>query len=240
VLRSAERIGIVVALPAEARSLDAGDAEIGDVIDLGVAWLMLSGIGGGAAEVAAERLISHGATRLLCWGTAGGLDPLLDSGALIVPGRIADASNGIRVDPVWHRSLVERLSAQLPVSTAPLFATDRPLATRQEKFAAFVRYGAAAVDMESGAVGGVAARHARPFAVVRAIVDPAMLTLPPAALTSIDAHGRTSLWRVTKSLIARPSDLLPLIDLGRRFALALKTLTCAAGIVLEPAERLAV
>ena len=63
---------------------------------------------------------------------------------------------------------------------------------------------AAAVDLESGAVACIAAQHGVPFAVLRAICDPAERTLPPAALAALDAHGAIGMWRVIR--LARSRD----------------------------------
>jgi adenosylhomocysteine nucleosidase len=69
------------------------------------------------------------------------------------------------------------------------------------------RTGAAAADLESGAVARIAVRHRIPFAALRAICDPAERTLPPAALVALNAHGAIGIGRVLRSLLVQPSQL---------------------------------
>ncbi|MDE1921822.1 MAG: hypothetical protein KGI55_00230, partial [Gammaproteobacteria bacterium] len=68
-------IGIVAALGAEARTLGRTEG-----IDVRV-----SGIGLDAASRAARSLADAGVSALISWGVAGGLDPALRPGAIVLP-----------------------------------------------------------------------------------------------------------------------------------------------------------
>ena len=83
---------------------------------------------------------------------------------------------------------------------------------------------AAAVDLESGAVARIAATHGMPFAVLRAICDPAERALPPAALAALDARGVIGSWRVIASLAAQPGQLPALLALAADAAAARRSL----------------
>ncbi|MGH8201914.1 MAG: purine and other phosphorylase-like protein, family 1, partial [Steroidobacteraceae bacterium] len=78
-------IGIVSALAAEARTLGptAHGAELRRLTD--GALLAVSGIGENAAAAAARRLVLAGAGALASFGMAGGLDPALICGAVLLP-----------------------------------------------------------------------------------------------------------------------------------------------------------
>jgi len=88
------------------------------------------------------------------------------------------------------------------------------LATPAEKAAAREATFAAIVDLESGAVARVAARHGLPFAAVRAVCDPAGFALPPLALDALDHGGRISPWRVLRSVLRRPGQIPALVALS--------------------------
>ncbi len=80
--------------------------------------------------------------------------------------------------------------------------------------------GAAAVDLESGAVAGVAARHRLPFAVLRAVCDPSWRSLPAAALVALNRRGTIDGPRVLASIARHPGQLPALLALARDAARA--------------------
>jgi hypothetical protein len=74
--------------------------------------------------------------------------------------------------------------------------------------------------MESGAVASVAYEAGVPFAVLRAICDPADRAVPPAALVALDAVGRVATSRLLSSIVAQPGQIGSLLVLARDAALA--------------------
>jgi adenosylhomocysteine nucleosidase len=84
--------------------------------------------------------------------------------------------------------------------------------------------GADAIDLESGAVAEVAEQHNVPFAVQRAICDPADRDLPPAALAALDRKGTIGLMRVLASILVHPSQLPSLLALAADAARARRAL----------------
>ncbi len=75
--------------------------------------------------------------------------------------------------------------------------------------------GADAIDLESGPVANVAHQAGLPFAVLRAICDPAERNLPPAALAALDHHGVIGLRCVLASLLRNRTQFPALIILAR-------------------------
>jgi adenosylhomocysteine nucleosidase len=197
----AHRVGFVTGLRAEARlAAPLGPAEAG------------GGLPPGAA-LAAERLVAAGATALVSFGLCGSLDPVLPPGALVIPRVVLPAGGRFVADP--------DLSAALGGwSCEALLAGDAAAVDRGTKQRLFRTSGAAAIDLESGAVAAAAKRAGIPFAVLRAVCDPAEAGLPPAALAALDADGRVSVWNVARSLLREPSQLPALIALGRAAGVA--------------------
>lgn len=204
------RLGWVTGLTAEARLLKGvGPVEVGGGTPAG-------------AEAAAGRLRDVDA--IVSFGLAGGLDPALAAGTVVIPEAVIVAGQVVAADP--------QVNARLGGATHRLLAMGTGIvATRAGKAAAFAATGAVAVDLESGAVARVAAARGMGFAVLRAICDPATADLPPAALAALDAGGAIGLWRVLRSVLAEPGQVPALLGLARDAGRARGALTRAlAGI----------
>lgn len=174
------------------------------------------GAGGGTpwgAELEAERLVAGGATALISFGLAGGLDPDFKAGDVVVPIAVVEAG---RIRPT-DAALSDRLGGWYG---GMLLAGSDIAATAADKAALWKTTLCGAIDLESGAVARVAERHAIPFAVLRAICDPAARDLPPAALLALDEKGAVTVARVALSLALRPLQIPELIALGRDAARA--------------------
>jgi adenosylhomocysteine nucleosidase len=200
------RIGVVVGLAAEAR------------IARRFGWPVAVGGGTAAgAEHAAQRLVNEGAEALVSFGLAGGLDPTLRPGALIVPSAVIARDARYATDP----ALSGVLGGMTPHH---VLGADRIVASAEEKRRFRDRTGAAAVDLESGAVARLAALHGLPFAVLRAICDPANGTLPPAVAAALDARGAVHVWRVLGSVTAQPRQIPALLALAANAVAARRSL----------------
>jgi adenosylhomocysteine nucleosidase len=166
----------------------------------------------GRARACAERLVAEGATGLVSFGLAGGLDPALEPGALLLPQRVIGPDGAVYpTDSKWRRSLEAMTGAE---AASVLLGSDAVVATPADKARLFCETGAAAVDMESHAAASVAAAAKLPFLVVRAVADPAGRTIPRAALAGLDAEGRTLILPVILALTKRPGELPGLLRLA--------------------------
>ncbi|WP_298284434.1 hypothetical protein [Acidocella sp.] len=196
------KIGIVTGLRAEAAWLGRGG--------------FLVRVGGGTpqgAEVAARALLKQGAQALISFGLAGGLAPGLKPGTVLIPPSVLE---GRRAYPCDYQ-LMEYLGGS---TGAPILAAAKVVATAHEKALLHARHRAAAVDLESGAVARVAAEREIPFAVLRAVADPAERDLPGAALHALDPQGRVRLGFVLRALLREPRQLGGLLKVGRDAAAA--------------------
>jgi adenosylhomocysteine nucleosidase len=204
------KLGVVVGLAAEARmARGLGNIETGGGTPEG-------------AEQAAERLVARDAQGLLSFGLAGGLDPALRPGAILIPEAVTEAGRRYATDP----DLCRRLGGP----TAPLLlAGTHIVAESGAKAALWRESGAGAVDLESGAVARVAHRHGLPFAVLRAICDPAERSLPLAALVALDHKGAIGAFRILGALLRRPWEIPALLALAGDAAHARRALLRAAG-----------
>ena len=173
-------LGIVAALEMECRWIGAPEPLV-----------ELSGVGDARAENAAHRLVDRGARALVSWGVAGGLDPDLAPGTVVLPDAVVHTDGSSQeVDLAWRDRLMERVSGQVVTSTSSLYHASSVITSPDEKRAVYERVGAGAVDMESAAVAAVASEMGIPFVVVRVVVDAAGVRLPEVALTMCDEGGR--------------------------------------------------
>ena len=201
------RVGFVVGLAAEARLLSPLPCPIA--------------IGGGppaGARAAAERLVAEGVTALVSFGLAGGIDPALRPGTLLVP--VAVVVNGARLPA--DLALAAALGG--PTTRQALVSVETIVASAAAKSRLWRETGCAGVDLESGSVAEVARDHGLPFAVLRAVCDPGTQGLPPAALTALDAEGRIGMGRVLAALARHPGQLAALLALARDAAAARQAL----------------
>lgn len=182
--------------------------------------------GDAAAAVAAHRLLEGGACGLISFGIAGGLAPDLRPGSLVVATAVVDEDGTVHETcQPWQN----RLHDALPQARSALVAGARmPAATVGDKARLRALTGAAAVDLESLAVARACQAWGRPFAVLRAVADPAWRALPTAALAGLDGAGRMAPGAVLARLAADPRELVALGRLAWDLGCALSSLRGAA------------
>lgn len=188
-------LGIVTGVAFEAQLLREGRALI-----------RCAGLRQRAAHAAAESLVNSGATALMSFGIAGGLDPALGPGTLIVAGEAS-----------WVAALREHFPAALARTLAP---TAVILAAPADKAALFAATASAAADMESAGVAEVAAARGLPFVAVRVIADTAHDRVPSVAINAATADGRVRMAASIAGALRHPSQIPDLIRLGRQTAQA--------------------
>lgn len=220
------RLGIVVAMTAEARTLVRKPIIAGELIYLPEGILVqLSGVGARRARGAAKNLLELGASALLSWGCAGGLVPALSPGSLVLP-RVVIGNDQFSssTDPTWHERLSNRLKGCLDFHQGPLAESAKVLRTSAEKRILSERTGAIAADMESGAVAGMAQEAHVPFMAIRAIADSLDAIIPGTSLAAVDEFGQLNPLKLLRGLIGHPLELFPMIRLGFNFRAAQATL----------------
>ena len=198
-----EAVGIVVALEMERGWM----RNPGPLVEVG-------GVGFRRAEGAAQRLVEQGATALVSWGMAGGLDPDLRSGTVVFPEAVIEASGSrIETDREWRDRLAIKAAASAAFSTSTLLEARRVITCPEEKSRLYHQTGAGAADMESAGVGRVATGIGIPWIAVRVVLDTAAVRLPEAALQAFDEGGRLQMG-VLLRLVTSPGIWWSLVVLG--------------------------
>lgn len=232
--------GIVAALASEARLLGPARPR-GAVSALGDGTLLVvSGMGPCAAAEAAQRLVAAGAGALVSFGVAGGLDPALAAGALVLPEEVI-TPDGARLATAreWRERVSAAVADRHPASYGALLTSPEPLSSPEEKESAFRQTGAVAVDMEGFAIAEVAARRGVPFLAVRTVLDTVDDTLPLSVLAAIDARGAAHFGRLLGALVRAPREWPQVLRLVRRSRAAARPLVSVArsGALASPTAR---
>jgi adenosylhomocysteine nucleosidase len=170
---------------------------------------------------------------VISFGVAGGLDPSLRSGDVVV------ATEVMSGDARWLAGLT--LSEELITSVAlgrsrvirgGLAGVEEVVVAQACKAALHKETGAAAVDMESHIAAAYAAKAGLPFAALRVISDPASRALPALARSAIKPNGDIDLRMILRGLVRNPRTLRALVSTGIDFNRALRSLRGCRGFLL--------
>jgi hopanoid-associated phosphorylase len=155
--------------------------------------------------------IGAGCRSIISFGVAGGLAPELLPGDCVVASAIIDYPAVRPTDPLWSRKLAEMIP---DARHGPIIGVNSVISdpADKRKLHAFTR--AVAVDMESHLVARLADALGLAFAAVRVIIDPAHRVVPPAALLAMAPGGSTDVSAMLREILARPSQVSPLMRLA--------------------------
>jgi adenosylhomocysteine nucleosidase len=161
---------------------------------------------------------------------AGGLDPALAAGTVVLPGEVMSPEGRLFATARdWRERVSCAIAPHHPVCSGRLLTCREVLGSPVAKSLAFRRTAAIAVDMESSAVAEVAAAARLPFLAVRAIVDTAADEVPRAALRALSVEtGALRIGRLLAALAYAPGELPDLIRLSRRYRSARRVLAAVA------------
>ncbi|WP_342163466.1 phosphorylase [Methylobacterium sp. SD21] len=153
---------------------------------------------------------------VVSFGIAGGLDPSLKPGDVVVGTGIVTADGRRRADLDAAAAMVGLL-AGLPnrVISADLAGVDAAVLAVADKTTLRESTGAAAVDMESHVAATFAGRHGLPFAALRVICDPADRALPAFAANALTPDGEPDIRGVLSALVFGRARIGDLMRLGR-------------------------
>ncbi len=185
------------------------------------------GVGPAMAAKRVNSLLAGPKPRLLvCAGFAGGLDPKLRSGDLVVAENLSSPE------------VLDRVRMVVPVATPFVFGSilsrTLPVESVADKAALFRETGAFAVDMESEAVAAACRAAGVPLLVVRTISDPADAALPVPFGDWFDLEGqRPRIPGLLQYLATHPSHIFPFAKFVRGLAPARQALTKFLFQVLE-------
>lgn len=229
-------VGIVVALPAEARALagrsrwrpvnNAMFHHIQERNDLTFIYVQ-SGIGNERSLAAAKWLVAQGARLLASVGVAGGLSPAVNSGDLIIAEKVIEKNDGKEIlswtaDLAYVDALQKSINPLgIPVHCGMLTTCRDAVLTVAGKKDLYEQTKALAVDMESSAIARIAQISHLPFLVLRAVSDNASVSVPKDIADCLGENGRVKFAKLFKKLLQRPVLIADLLRLRKDFDAAL-------------------
>jgi adenosylhomocysteine nucleosidase len=216
-------VAIIAALELESRILRYASRS-------SAASVHVSGPGCERAREAARHAIRQGARSLVAFGLAGGLEPGIRCGSVLLPAKVIGDAGEFAADAAWRGRWRDALEGHVPLVEGPLYSAGVVLTTPEAKAALSRRTGAVAVDMESAGVAEAAAAAGLPFLALRAIADTADDALPEGADRLVTAAGKTA-WRELLPFLVSPRALGLLIRLGLRSRRARAQLGRALGVL---------
>lgn len=175
----------------------------------------IAGASAARAEKAALSLLDRGCGAILSFGVAGGLDPVLHPGTVVVADAVVGTDRRYATDAAWRKSVMAALVGSGAATEGAIFGSDAPLLTVEAKRACAARTGAVAVDMESLGVAAAAAARGAPFLAIRAIADDASRTIPLWVMDAVLPDGGLAPGVVLRALLPKPWTVWGLIGLAR-------------------------
>jgi hopanoid-associated phosphorylase len=176
---------------------------------------------------------------VVSFGVAGGLDPSLKSGDIVVATEVLAGETRWLADFALKEDLIAGFGlGRRRIVKGRLAGAEEVVAALHLKEALHLETGAAAVDMESHIAAEYAANAGLPFAAIRVVSDPAHRALPQVARTAIKPSGEIDLRKVLSSIARNPRALRDLVTTGMDFNRALRSLRGCRSSLLG-SERLA-
>lgn len=205
------------------------------------AVVVRTGIGLQRAAAAVEQVLADGERfgLIVSTGCAGGLDPELRPGDLVVAEALTDARDGRRHESnrAAHADLVRMATAlRCATSSGSVLSVEEPLCTIEAKSDAY-RRGFRAVEMEGAAIAAAAAARGIPFVAVRSILDDAATAIAPGGLLNEDT-GQVRPLAAVRHILTNPGDLARLSRTHTAMRMAEETLrTVFRAWAADPAKR---
>ncbi|MBC8176713.1 MAG: hypothetical protein H8E19_04855 [Deltaproteobacteria bacterium] len=232
-------IGLVVALPSEARALigrgrwQHAEGHLFRRSHLNNRTHLIvvrSGLGMENAFLASQWLIAEGVVALGVSGVSGGLDPGLEPGDLVLADSIIQ-ENGNTCQQIWEGnfkfvdiSYAALIAKGIPTYRGPIITVQRAVLSARNKQALFTKTNALAVDMESAAVAAVAIKASIPFFALRTVCDAATRSIPIEIFDCLNQVGNVRLFHFLRMLLIRPALVSDLLRTRINFNAALATL----------------
>jgi len=167
-----------------------------------------------------------GLRAVVSFDIAGGLDPRLVPGDIVVASGILSDGESYATDAALTVAISDKLSGmRARPLVADLAGVDAAVLSVEAKVGLHGRTGAAAVDMESHVAAAFARRHGLPFAAIRVVCDPAHRALPAFVAAALKPNGDPDILAVLGALARGRMGIGVLLRLARDSSAAFAALS---------------
>lgn len=224
------RPGFLCGLASEASCLAQAKKAVGKSFGS----VKVSGASAVRAYDAAIALAEEQPSVLVSFGIAGALTDDLRPGDIVLADSVASSRGpSIPASAAPTEALSRTAHAEgFALARGSILGVEHVIANSSEKRRLSEETGALCVDMESYEIARVATERGLPFAVLRAIADPADLSIPEYALQAVDTSGEINPWVAARGLLTHPRDIGLLMRLGRANMAAHNSLRRAAQVLI--------
>ncbi|MBL8686939.1 MAG: hypothetical protein JNK86_05685 [Alphaproteobacteria bacterium] len=189
------------------------------------------GISGGdllIAQKTTEFFIQKQAKGIISFGFAGGLDPSIPVGGIIIPTAIRTIDNLLfEVHRNWRKKIIH-LMAGIRIYSGTMLGSDNPIIEKKIKADIYHKFGTIAVDMESHVVASICNKNDVPFCAIRVVIDTANTSLSKQTADIMQKDGSISVSRAIKTILNYPRALKELMILGKQYHHAYRQLNNVA------------
>lgn len=173
----------------------------------------------------ARDLIQRGAKRLISFGIAGGLEPGLPVGSMVIGAQVSSADGTLPCDRSWMADLVQKFPE---AHCGPVWGSEKIVGSARDKRALYEKSRCLIVDMESQCAAQIAAEAGVPLAVLRVVCDSVDMDVPPVVMAVIDENGGIHIGRALWHIARHPGQIPDLFGMARGTSRAMGVLKSAA------------
>jgi adenosylhomocysteine nucleosidase len=174
----------------------------------------------------ARDLVKRGARRLMSFGIAGGLEPGLPVGAMIIGSQVISTDGTVACDSAWAKELMQKFPE---AHWGGVWGSETLVAAARDKRVLYEKSRCLIVDMESQCAAQIAAEAGVPLAVVRVVCDSVDMDVPPVVMAAINEDGSIHVGRALWHLVRHPRQIPDLFHVMRGTGAAMGVLKKAAG-----------
>jgi len=169
----------------------------------------------------ARELVKQGARRLLSFGIAGGLEPGLPIGTMVIGAQVSAEDGHWACDAGWVGDLMQSFPQ---AHCGPVWGSETLVGAAREKRALYQKSRALIVDMESQCAAQIAAEANLPLAVLRVVCDHADMDVPSVVMAMIGEDGSITPWKALWHIARHPGQIPDLLHVAGGMGRALSVL----------------